>query len=207
MYRPEYSKNTNESLAWDLIREYPLGLLICNHEQKIVSNYLPFLLVEKDEDIFLLSHLAKANPQWRELAKEVTSEVVVSFLGPQCYISPNIYKDKMNVPTWNYAAVQVYGAVEVLSDVVSLKEILKESVRYFESKNGTNWSYNLPTQFQDKLEAAIIGIKIKVNRLEAKFKLSQNRGPEDYESVLNVMKNSGKEKDQEIFNWMIKSKP
>ncbi len=162
---------------------------------------MPFLAVEKDEDIFLLSHLAKANSQWKELA----GEVVVSFQGPHRDISPSIYKSAMNVPTWSYAAVQIYGAVEILSDVSSLKEILNESVRYFESKNGTSWTYNPPTQFQDKLEAAIIGIKITVSKLEAKFKLSQNRGSEDYESVLGFMKNSGKEKDQEIYNWMIKT--
>lgn len=202
MYRPPYTKNEKLDLAWNLIQDYPLGLLISHNEQKIETNYLPFLVIQEGQNTFLFSHLAKSNPQWKHL----TGDVLVSFQGPQKYISPTIYKNKINVPTWNYAVVQIQGTAETFSDSQSLKELLNRSVEFFESKNGTNWSYKLPAPAQMQLEAAIIGVKIKVHQVESKFKLSQNRSDEDHEEVLQFMQNSAKEKDREMFNWMIKSR-
>ncbi|WP_413290683.1 FMN-binding negative transcriptional regulator [Bdellovibrio sp. HCB337] len=202
MYRPPYSKTADTNLALDLIREYPLGLLISNFEQKLEANYLPFLVEQDGEDTYLLAHCAKANPQWRRLV----GDVLVSFQGPQRYISPTIYVGKNQVPTWNYAAVQVHGVAEHFSDSESLKKVLNDSVRFFEAGNGTNWSYDLPPKLQESLESAIVGIRIKVLNVEAKFKLSQNRGSEDYDAVSNFLSNSNKESDRTMYNWMIKSR-
>lgn len=203
MYRPDYSISENQDLALELIRAYPLGLLISSAEQGVEANFLPFLVIQDQEETFLLTHFAKANPQWRRLQ----GEILVSFQGPHRYISAGLYKNKLNVPTWNYAAVRIHGTAEIISRASDVKEILKQTVDHFEAQNGTGWSYDLPASFQEKLEAALVGVKIKITRVEAKFKLSQNRSPADYQAVLNFFKKSPDRKDQDMFEWMIKTQP
>lgn len=225
MYRPKYSIHEDQALAIQLIQDFPLGLLITNstlqdsteqtfteaivEESKNISfqtcrnieiNYLPFIIVKENTELFLMSHLAKNNPQWRKLK----GEVLISFLGSNRYISPLIYLSKLNVPTWSYSAVQVKGKVELITEKNYIKELLNKSIQIFEEKNKTNWNNNLPQDISEKLETAIVGIKIKITSIEAKHKLSQNRNSEDYNSVLNFLKNSKSQNDLELYNWMKK---
>lgn len=201
MYRPQYSINENQQLALQLVEEYPLGLLITRSGEAIDTGYLPFFTKEENQEIYLHSHLAKANPQWRK----IDGDVVVIFQGPHRYISPTIYVNKMNVPTWSYAVVEIHGTLEIISSSIGIKDILNETVKLFENKNGTSWSYDIPEKMQEKLESAIVGIKIKIKKIEAKFKLSQNRSAEDYHSVLEFFKNSKNQRDLELYNWMLKT--
>jgi transcriptional regulator len=200
MYRPSYSVNEKPELALKLIQDFPLGLLISNFNGKVDSNYLPMLAQIEDQELVLTTHLARSNPQWKNLG----SEVLVSFQGPNRYISPTMYKVQNNVPTWNYAAVQITGKPEVIVSGSQIKEILNESVAHFESRNGSNWKYNLPAHFQEKLESAIVGLRIRSTSV-AKFKLSQNRNDEDYEAVLSYLKSSSTASDQALLDWMIRS--
>lgn len=200
MYRPSYSINENPTLALQLIQDFPLGLLISNVDGKIDSNYLPMFAKIKEEKLVLTTHLARSNPQWKKLGEDV----LVSFQGPNRYISPTMYKSQNNVPTWNYAAVQITGKVEIITSGLLIKEILNESVAYFESRNGSHWRYDLPAQIQERLESAIVGLRIHANS-NAKFKLSQNRTDEDYESVISYLKSSPNASDQVLLDWMIKS--
>lgn len=178
------------------------ALLVSNLSGKIEANYLPFLIVEENRETILLSHLAKANSHWKSLE----GEVLVSFQGPNRYISPTIYIDKLNVPTWSYAAVQMRGKVESVSDKDGLKDILNRTIQFFEKENKTTWSYELPVHMQNNLEAAIVGIKIRITSMESKFKLSQNRNTEDYEAVVNHFGDSVDPKGKELHKWMLKSK-
>jgi transcriptional regulator len=198
MYNPSYSKIESQSLALQLIRENPLGLLISTSNQKIQANYLPFIVSDSEEEVGLISHTARANPQWKNLA----GSTLISFQGPQRYISPSIYKKGLNVPTWNYAAVQIQGEVQLVTDRKGIQQILNQSVTYFEKENQTSWSYTLPSDMQEKLEAAIIGIKIKILHIEAKFKLGQNRHKDDQEAVLNFLKHHTT--DAKLYSWMLK---
>lgn len=199
MYRPNYSFNENSELIFQLIQAYPLGLLISESSGQIESNYLPFIVLQEGDEIFLISHLAKANPHWKNLR----SEVVVNFLGPNSYISPTICIDKNNVPTWSYAAVEIRGSVELITDSDGINSLLNQSVDFFETKNQTNWSYNIPKPMQKSLESAIMGLKIKITKIESKFKLSQNRSPEDYAAILNYFKESSSAQDCGMYDWML----
>ncbi len=203
MYRPAYTVPENQDLIFELIQEYPLGLLISNLDGKLQANYLPFIAEKVGEEIFLLCHLAKANPQWKSLSPEV----MVSFQGPNRYISPTMYVDRENVPTWSFAAVQIQGAVEIISDGAGVSEILNKSVHAFEKQNGTDWSYELPTPMQKRLESAIVGLRIKATGIEGKFKLGQNRASMDDEAVLRFFQRSPLQRDQEVHAWMKKTRP
>lgn len=202
MYRPSHTINDDRELAVRLIQDFPLGLLVSQAKGDLESSYLPFLVEFKDNELVLTTHLARNNPQWKNLGEEV----LVSFQGPNRYISPTMYKGKNNVPTWNYAAVQVRGRPEVLTSRTDLKEILNQSVEFFETRNETSWKYDLPEALQEKLESAIVGLKIR-SKPFAKFKLSQNRNDADYESVLDFLITSKKHSDQELLQWMIKDPP
>jgi len=199
MYLPNYAKLQNQDLALKLIEEFPLALLISTSDGKIQTSYLPFILEKENEGLVLKTHLARANPHWRSLQE---ARVLVSFRGPDRYISPAIYVEPLNVPTWNYAVVQVQGVVEVCETKEQIEEILRSSVVQFESRNGTSWSYDLPESFRGSLLKAIVGLKISIESIEAKFKLSQNRREEDYGAVMNFLEKSSKEVDQEILRWM-----
>jgi transcriptional regulator len=202
MYRPAHSIHENPSLILDLIQEYPLGLLISFSDGQLEINHLPFIAESVGPDLFLFCHLAKANPQWRNLSAPVT----VSFQGPHRYISPSMYVNRENVPTWSYAAVQVQGSAEIVADSQGLTEILTKSVRSFEKRNGTDWSYELPTPMQKKLESAIVGLRIRATHIEAKFKLGQNRQSVDDKAVLDFLKASPLQRDQEMYSWMQKTR-
>ena len=197
MYRPSYTINDNPEHALKLIQDFPLGLLISHEHGSFESSYLPFLAQIENGELVLITHLARSNPQWKNLREEV----VVSFQGPNRYISPTMYAGKNNVPTWNYAAVQIKGKPELITSKTEIKQILNQSVDFFESRNETSWKYELPEPLQEKLESAIVGLKIKSIGL-AKFKLSQNRTDEDYEGVLKFLRSSPKASDQELLDWM-----
>ncbi len=199
MYNPKYSQITNQNLIFEFIQTYPLGLLISKNNNDIETTLLPFVIEQIEDQIWLTTHIAKANNHWENFGENI----MIHFQGPDKYISPTIYENKFNVPTWNYAAVQFHGTVELIDGNIS--SILNQSVHYFEKRNGTNWTYQLPEKIKTQMESAIIGIKIKVKSMNAKFKLNQNRVDADYNSVLNFLKTSSSEKDHEMMRWMIKS--
>ncbi len=203
MYRPNFTKKENQELAIELIKEYPLGLLITKSKDDSAfanANYLPLIVSQEGEDLYLLGHFAKSNAD----IKSEDNNVLVNFLGPQRYISPAMYISKNNVPTWNYATVQVTGSLDLISSPLELKDILIKSAQFFEKQNNTSWVYDLPQDRMKHLESAIVGFRIKVLNIEDKFKLSQNRSEEDFSSVSNILKYSESEIDQEMHKWMEK---
>lgn len=200
MYRPSYTINDSQELAVQLIRDFPLGLLISNETGRIETNYLPFLVHLEGSELILITHMARSNPQWKILG----AEVLVSFQGPNRYISPTMYHGEHNVPTWNYAAVQVQGKPELVTDKSGLRDLLSASVHFFEARNQTHWHYDLPASMQEKLEAAIVGVRIRATSV-AKFKLSQNRNDQDYEAVIEYLKQSDRAYDHELLEWMRRS--
>ncbi len=201
MYNPKYSRTEDQDLVLELIHSYPLGLLISNSAGKMESSYLPFHLVHEDNELILIGHMARANPLWKNLS----GEVLVSFQGPDRYISPTWYISEEEVPTWNYAVVQVVGDAELVQNREGIENILQKSSRFFENRNETSWQYKVPDDLQRVLEKAIVGVKIRVKNLEGKFKLSQNRSRVDFEAVvMKVSEQDAESKDLAMAKWMRK---
>jgi transcriptional regulator len=202
MYKPSYTQNPNPELAWDLIREFPLGLLVTQHQNQIQTNYYPLFLSRDDQGSHQLTgHMAKANPHWRNLGEEVS----VHFLGPSAYISPTIYVQDHNVPTWNYAAVEIKGKICVTHEAAKIRRILNDSVSYFEARNGTDWTYNLEEAMKQKLESVLVGFEIKIVEVDAKFKLSHNRAEEDFRAVVDHFQKGHRPRDPEMLRWILKA--
>ena len=147
-----------------------------------------------------MSHMAKANPQWQQL--ESTGQPLVIFQGPHAYISPTLYESEFAVPTWNYAAVHVYGVPRIITEAVELQSMLEKLVSIYESGRHPPWSVSWEDErYKDRLNS-IVGFEIEITRIEGKFKLSQNRPPADQLSVIEGLKASHSQVEREVGELM-----
>src|SRR5262245_12628819 len=127
MYQPPHFREDRLAVQHALIRTHPLGLLITAGPAGLLANPFPFLIdAEGSEKGTLRLHMARANPQWREL--EAVEECLVVFQGPQDYVTPSWYATKREtdkvVPTWNYATVHAWGRPLVIEDPAWLRRQL-----------------------------------------------------------------------------------
>jgi transcriptional regulator len=139
------------------------------------------------DSIHINGHMAVANKQWRTFNPE--QEVLAIFSGPHTYISPRWY-DHVNVPTWNYLSIHVYGYPSLITDHAELHAMLSRLVDKYEANSGAIPTYRLETLPEDFVERemnAIVGFQMQVTRLEASFKLSQNRNEQDYDNIITEL--------------------
>lgn len=201
MYNPKYSQIEDLEKQLEFIRRYPLATLITTADNHLQTSYLPFFVEQKGNDLYLLAHLARANPQWKVLTSQKS---LISFRGPDCYISPTLYKTSPQVPTWNYTAIECSAEAELVDDVEGLDILMKTSVDFFEKRNNTDWRYELPEKFKLGLLKAIVGVRFKITNINAKFKLSQNRESEDYAAVKEFLQTSKAPFASEMLYWFLK---
>ncbi len=153
-------------------------------------SHIPFL-PERGADgrLRLLGHVARANGHWREL--ETAGEIAAIFEGPHAYVSPGWYANHPSVPTWNYAVVHARGTARLLPPA-DLPALLDRLSRKYEDGRPAPWRMDsLPADYTSKMLAAIVGFEIAVERLEGKFKLSQNRSREDVQAVVAGLEAEG----------------
>jgi transcriptional regulator len=191
MYLPVYHREDRLDLQHDLIRAYPLGLLIATGKDGLIANPIPFLLdAEGGSKGVLKAHVARANPFWQEY--DAAQEALVVFQGPQCYVSPNFYASKKEtgrvVPTWNYVCVQAYGFLKIMDDEAWVEAQLRGLTAVHEATQQRPWSIDdAPPDFKATQLRAIVGIEIEIDRIEGKWKMSQNRVPKDRESLVAAL--------------------
>jgi len=145
-------------------------------------------------------HMARANPQWKSFG---TQEVLLIFQGAHTYISPTWY-NHLNVPTWNYMVVQVHGQAVLLDD-----SGLRSTLGRLVEKHETNSSYRLetlPADFVAKEMKGTVGFTVQVTRLEASYKLSQNRGDEDHARIIRELENRGDQESARVAGAMRKNR-
>lgn len=181
MYVPKYFqvKDVNEII--DFLKTNSFGILVTTRKGKPIATHLPFQLVKEEDDYYLTGHVAYGNPQWRTF--ETNEEVLVIFQGPHAYISSSWYKEE-NVPTWNYQAVHVYGRAELI-DGEDLKLDLMKLLKKYEKhrEKPVLWETLSPELLEKELKG-IVGFKIKVENIQAAYKMSQNRNSEDYQNII-----------------------
>jgi transcriptional regulator len=184
MYTPKYFKVTNVEEIWNFVQENSFGTLITTVQEKPIATHLPMQIIKEGDDYYITGHMAYGNPQWRTL--EICENILVMFQGPHAYISSSWY-EKENVPTWNYQAVHVYGKASILSEE-ELKQDLTKLLQKYEKhrKNPVLWD-GLSPQLLNKELKGIVGFKIKVQEIQAAYKLSQNRNEEDYHNIINKL--------------------
>lgn len=174
MYRPAVFSPADDAIAWQIIREHPLGLLLLPD-----GSLSPLPMLGDESAKTLRGHLARANPA--SLVPNGTEATVV-FLGPHGYVSPTWYgTPAAHVPTWNYVLVQMKGTLRWL-DTRETRAVLDDLCARFEAPGGYSPALVDDAQMAEMLEE-IVGFRIEVREVQPKLKLSQNRSPEDWERV------------------------
>ena len=188
MYIPSSFSESNISKLHALIRSNSFGLLVSSGVDQPLATHLPVLLdSESGKYGTLLGHVAKANPHWNQMEGQ---RVLAIFSGPHAYISPTWYESEDVVPTWNYVAVHAYGVVSVLHDKEELREILLRSVEFFESNSQNPWV--MPeSDYMDRTLQAIVGLRIEIDQIEGKWKLSQNQPMDRRLKVVESLEKQG----------------
>jgi transcriptional regulator len=194
MYVPKHFAVEDRDALDALIRANPFGLLVGELEGSPFATQLPFLL---DGDR-LLSHFARGNPHWKAIDGQ--TEMLAVFSGPHAYVSPRWYESDQAVPTWNYAAVHVYGAPRVIEDAGRVRELLDRLVVEYE---GDAWSLDgQDVDFTDRMSRGIVAFEMPIERIEGKFKLSQNRPDEDRRRVIAEFEKPGDGGNAELARLM-----
>lgn len=175
MYVPDAFRQEDRASLLALAGTYPFATLITCRESDPVVSHLP-LLVDPGRGV-LRGHLARENPQFEQLA--ANSKVLAIFHGPHGYVSPSVYAEQPSVPTWNYVVVHAHGRARVV-DERGLQSILDQSVSRFDA---SDWRLYTGEEFLRPMLDAIVGFEIDLERLEGKWKLSQNRSPDDQARV------------------------
>ena len=183
MYVPEYFRVRDHEDAIKFMRANPFAILISSTDEGPFATHLPlFVRAEKaGEKVVLHGHVAKANPHWRYLERQ--PQCLTIFHGPHSYISPSNYTEHESVPTWNYGAVHLYGNAQVFSSPEALQGILNELIHTFEPAYASQWA-GLDKGFRERMLKQIVGFEIEVTKMEAKFKLGQNRTQEDQQNMI-----------------------
>ncbi|MBA2407058.1 MAG: FMN-binding negative transcriptional regulator [Chitinophagales bacterium] len=165
-----------------------------------MGTHLP-LELEKNEDgeKFLWGHLSRANPQWKSFKDN--DEVMAIFLGPHTYNSSSWY-DHVNVPTWNYIAVPMYGKVKI-AEGEKLREMLKPGVYEAVSQKPVS-VHTMPDAYVQKEMKGIVGFEIAIERIEAKWKLSKNRDAANYQQIISELEKLNNFNAQQIAAEMSK---
>lgn len=207
MYTPKHFVETRAEALHGLIRTYPFATVVANTANGLVANHLPFELV----DGVLHGHVARGN----ELATLDGAEVLLVFRGPEGYISPNWYPSKhetgREVPTWNYAVVHVHGRLRVVDDAVWLRRLLETLTDRHEASHPQPWKVgDAPHDHIEKSLRAIVGLEVSIDRIEGKFKLSQNHSARNRAGVIAGLHARDEDGDAELAAWMARqeeSKP
>ena len=209
MYQPPAFREDRIEVQHALIRAHPLGLLITAGPGGLIANPFPFLLDSKaseaggaaeggdasEEDLGTLRlHIARANPQWREL--EAVEECLVVFQGPQDYVTPSWYATKREtgkvVPTWNYATVHAWGRPRIMNDDAWLRRQIEDLTGSRESRRTEPWQVgDAPENFIAAQMHGIVGVEISILRIEGKWKMSQNRPEADRAGVVAGFREAG----------------
>jgi len=195
MYQPPAFREDRIDVQHALIRAHPQGLLITAGPAGLLANLFPFLLdAAGAEKGTLRLHMARANPQWRDL--EQVDECLVVFQGPQGYVTPSWYATKREsgkvVPTWNYATVHAWGRPRVMNDDRWLRRQLDDLTASRERLREAPWKVDdAPEDFVAMQMRAIVGIEIPISRIEGKWKMSQNRPEADRQGVIEGFRATG----------------
>ena len=199
MYIPSLNRVEDRQSINAFIHAHGFATVITTNDAvKTEANHLPVLFDENAN--VLRSHMARANPQWKQFAE--TSEVLCIFHGPHAYISPSWYEQQHTVPTWNYAVVHVYGKPSIV-DASELEQIVRDTTAKYESAMPQPWAISLSEQEIAGMLKAIVGFKIDINRVEAKFKLGQNRSPEDQEKMVRSLEAAPDEESRALARFIL----
>lgn len=198
MYSPKHYITEDRAFLLEFMRRYNFATLITSKNETPFATHLPFITEENKENLILTSHLARANPQWKDFAD---CEALVVFSEPHAYISPVWYAEIPAVPTWNYVAVHAYGKVKIFDEEAKVFSVLEKMIAAFDQKYLEQWKH-LSLEYKSKLARGIVAFEIEVINLQGKKKLNQSSSPESRKNVIEQLGQSSNQLEVEIARLM-----
>ena len=197
MYIPKLYREEDREKIIEFLKQNNFPALVSHDGEKLTATHLPVEIIESEEGaLTVLGHMSRANSQWKSFGEQ---EVLLIFQEAHTYISPRWY-NHVNVPTWNYMMVHVYGRVRAVEGE-ELHSLLSQLVRSHEA--GTSYRLeNLPEEFVQKEMKGVFGFALEVTRIDAGYKLSQNRNDEDHENIVHELEGRGDENSLGIAKEM-----
>jgi len=201
IYTPSHFEMRDHAAIARLMHDYPFATLVTPATAEPFVSHLPLLLIAGSEPPgTLIGHMARANPHWENAANV---ESIAIFHGPHAYVSPSWYAEPSKaVPTWNYAAIHAHGTLEVIRDAAETRGVLDALVDRFEGRRQAPWQFAMPEPKRDALVGAIVAFRLRIRRLTAKFKLSQNRPADDQVRVAAALDSEGYADAASVAAWM-----
>lgn len=197
MHIPKYYREEDRERIIEFLKRNGFPALVSMDGGKLVATHLPVEVVgNADGSLTIYGHMSRANPQWKSFGDQ---EVLLIFQGAHTYISPRWY-NHVNVPTWNYMNVHVYGKVRMIEGA-ELYSLLDELVRKHEIATGYDLE-SLPPDFVEKEMKGVAGFALEVTRIDAAFKLSQNRDDESYGNIIRELEARGDDTSAEVAREM-----
>ncbi len=201
LYVPTHFDARDRAAVARLLHDHPFATLVTPANDEPFVSHVPLLHVaDREPHGTLLGHFARANPH----ASTATGvESIAIFHGPHAYVSPSWYAEPAAaVPTWNYAVVHAHGTLELADEPAETRAILDALIQRFESHRAAPWQPGLDRDRMAAMVKAIVGFRIRVRRLDAKFKLSQNRSPDDRARVASALMAEGYVEAKATAEWM-----
>jgi transcriptional regulator len=205
MYTPPAFREDDPATLHKMMRGVRLATVVTATAEGILASPLPlFLREDEGEHGVLHGHVARANPQWQT---PPTAEALAIFTGPDAYITPSWYATKAEngkvVPTWNYAAVHAYGPIEFFDDEASLHAVVSQLTAIHEASRDAPWAVtDAPEKFVAAQLKGIVGLRIRITRIEGKRKMSQNRPESDRAGVISGLSESERGTDRQVADMI-----
>ena len=198
MYLPRQFDMPDRAIAVDLMRAHALASVISNDDEGFpFVSHVPLHLEERADTLVLHGHCARPNPHWQYLQSR--PRALVTFMGPQAYLSPQVYPDLVRVPTWNYLAVHCQVHATLLDDAVAKDRLLKKLIRDHDPDYVAQW-LGLQPDYQNRMLGGIVGFELEVQTLRCKIKLNQHR-PEAFARMREIYAAQG-DNGRALVRWM-----
>lgn len=202
MYTPKLNLITDQQEAISFMQQFSFATIVTVKDSLPSATHLPFVVSQRDGQIILTSHFAKANPQATEI---LSCKPLVIFIEPHAYISPRHYETEQSVPTWNYIAVHAYGTARIIDSPEAKAQLLERTIRFYEAGYLKQWN-GLPQDYKLNMMKGITGFEIIVDELQGKKKLSQNRTEKERENIIAELSKSNSSAEKDIAAYMQKQK-
>jgi transcriptional regulator len=181
MYIPDHFAHQGIAEPLAFMQKFNFATIVTWVEGMPFATHLPFVVEQlADHTLTIYGHFARKNPQWETIEAQTA---LVIFSEPHAYISPSLYEKRQNVPTWNYVAVHAYGSARLVNQDNEAFRILEKQMQAYENQYLVQWE-SLPDEYKNGMIKGIVAFEIRVSKLEAKYKLSQNKPELDRQNVM-----------------------
>lgn len=197
MYIPNINKMMDNKVV-DFMKRFSFATIITSKNDYPIATHIPFVIKKESNKLFLLSHVAKQNEQWKQIEN---SKVLVIFSEPHAYISPTHYEHEVNVPTWNYISIHAYGKGNLITNQADVISLLESTIDSYEPSYREQWN-RLPEKYKLGQVSGIVAFQIEVTEIQAKEKLSQNKKMIEQQNIINTLSISTDTNEQITAEYM-----